>query len=242
MKYPYAAKVKAMREKSAWTQEQLADVSGVSVRTIQRIERGGPASFESLKAIASAFNIDVREFLDAAPSLDLSEERSPVLSMIPDYWHEDSLKLEERLVELRQERNRADQEAQYARSLHLDMKGPIEAAEAVVQRLSAQVSHVERLVERVRAGFPYLERRGFEDAVDAAWEVSAWEVLSEAPVPGTILGHDDAIVRLPVEAQKSYARAVSTQLFERSRFVCVSTILMIAIRFLKSGLRTIFSA
>ena len=31
MKYPYAAKVKAMREERAWTQEQLAAVSGLNV-------------------------------------------------------------------------------------------------------------------------------------------------------------------------------------------------------------------
>ncbi len=214
-KYSYAAKVKAMREERAWPQEQLAVVSGVSVRTIQRIERGDRASFESLKAIAAALEVDVRELLDVAPSLYLSEERSPVLSMSPDYWHGDSLRLEKRLAELRQERNQAEQEAQYARSLHLDMKGPIEAAEAEIQPLSAQISHVERLVERVKAGFPYLERPGFEDAIDACGEVSGWEVLSEVPAPGAILGHDDAVIRLPVAVQKSYTQAVLTHLFEK---------------------------
>jgi len=129
-KYSYAAKVKKMREERAWPQEQLAAVSGVSVRTIQRIERGDPASFESLKAIATAFKVDVRELLDAAPALHLPQERSPVPSMNSDYWHGDSLRLEKWLEELRQEQNRAAQEAQHARSLHLDMEGPIKAAEA----------------------------------------------------------------------------------------------------------------
>ena len=48
---------------------------------------------------------------------------------------------------------------------------------------------------RVKAGFPYLERRGFEEAIDACGEVSVWKVFSEVPVPGTILGRDDAGVR-----------------------------------------------
>jgi len=215
MKYPYAAKVKAMREERAWTQEQLAAVSGLNVRTIQRIERGGTASFESLKAVASAFNIDVKELHDAAPSLYISQERSPVLSMSSDYWHEDNLRLEKRLGDLRQDWNRAEHEAQHARNLHLDMQGPIEAAEAEVQHLSVQISHVARLVQRVKAGFPYLERRGFEEAIDACGEVSSWEVLSEAPAPGTIMGHNDVVIRLPVAVQKLYAQAVSTHLFEK---------------------------
>lgn len=135
--------------------------------------------------------------------------------MSSDYLHEDTLRLEKRLAELRQERNRAEQEARHARSLHLDMEGPIEAAQAEVQRLTAQISHVERLVERVKAVFSYFERCGFKYAVDACGEVSTWEVLSEAPVPGTIVGRDDALVRLPVEVQGSYARATSTHLFEK---------------------------
>ena len=220
-KYSYAARVKTMREERAWSQEHLADVSDVSVRTIQRIERSRPASFESVMAIAAAFNVDVTELRDAAPSIYLSPECSSVVSMISDYWHEDSVRLEEWLGNLRQKRNLAEQEAQHGRCLNLDMKGPIEAAEAEVQRLSAQIGHVERLTERVKAGFPYLERPGFEEAIDACGEVSVWKVFSEVPVPGTILGRDDAVVRLPLELQNLYAKAVSTHLFEKFE-VCIS--------------------
>jgi len=41
-----------------WSQEQLAELSGLSVRTIQRIERGETASVESLKALGAIFEID----------------------------------------------------------------------------------------------------------------------------------------------------------------------------------------
>lgn len=58
----YSERIKKQRQERAWSQEQLAQVSGVSVRTIQRIENGHPASFESLNAIASAFDIDVKDF------------------------------------------------------------------------------------------------------------------------------------------------------------------------------------
>ena len=135
--------------------------------------------------------------------------------MSTDYWHEDTLRLEQWLEELRQKRTQAEQEAQHARSLPRDLEGPIKAAEAAVDRLSAQISNVERLVERVKAGYPYFERLAFKHAVDSTGEVCTWTVLSEIPVPGTILGHADADVRLPVEVQKLYAQAKSTQLFER---------------------------
>jgi transcriptional regulator with XRE-family HTH domain len=47
-----------LRLQRGWSQEQLAILSGLSVRTIQRIERGQSASVESLKSIASVFEID----------------------------------------------------------------------------------------------------------------------------------------------------------------------------------------
>ena len=50
--------VQKLRLQRGWSQEQLAELSGLSVRTIQRIERGLPASNESLKSLASVFEID----------------------------------------------------------------------------------------------------------------------------------------------------------------------------------------
>ncbi|SQC91675.1 transcriptional regulator, y4mF family [Cedecea neteri] len=47
--------IKALRLSRAWSQEQLAELSSLSVRTIQRIENGGQASLETMSAIAAAF-------------------------------------------------------------------------------------------------------------------------------------------------------------------------------------------
>ena len=41
------------------SQEQLAEMSGLNVRTIQRIESGHKASLESLKCLASALEVDI---------------------------------------------------------------------------------------------------------------------------------------------------------------------------------------
>lgn len=53
--------VKKFRLQKCWSQEQLAEVTGLSVRTIQRLEKGQPASMESLKALASVFEIDAND-------------------------------------------------------------------------------------------------------------------------------------------------------------------------------------
>lgn len=50
--------VQKLRLQHGWSQEELAELSGVSVRTIQRLERGQSGSLESLKALAAVFDID----------------------------------------------------------------------------------------------------------------------------------------------------------------------------------------
>jgi len=61
----YGERIRELRKKRAWPQEQLAEVAGISVRTIQRIEGGEPASFETLKAMANALDVAVEELLTA---------------------------------------------------------------------------------------------------------------------------------------------------------------------------------
>jgi transcriptional regulator with XRE-family HTH domain len=58
--------VRAEREKRAWSQEHLASVSGIGVRTVQRIEASGRASFETAKALASVFELSVEQLSDGA--------------------------------------------------------------------------------------------------------------------------------------------------------------------------------
>jgi len=55
------AKLKAYRAENGWSQERLAEISGISLRTIQRVEKEGRCSNESCMAIASAFGISPAE-------------------------------------------------------------------------------------------------------------------------------------------------------------------------------------
>ncbi|ELY4322304.1 helix-turn-helix domain-containing protein [Cronobacter turicensis] len=67
-------RIRALRLARAWSQEQLAELSAVSVRTIQRIEKGEPPSLETLSALAAVFETRVEELtgapLQAAGPLD----------------------------------------------------------------------------------------------------------------------------------------------------------------------------
>ena len=53
--------IQKLRRQRGWSQQQLADLSGLSVRTIQRLEQGQSASVESLKSLAAVFEIDFSE-------------------------------------------------------------------------------------------------------------------------------------------------------------------------------------
>lgn len=53
-----AAFIKIFRETRGWSQEQLAAISGINVRTIQRVEQGLPASLHTRRALAQAFEFE----------------------------------------------------------------------------------------------------------------------------------------------------------------------------------------
>ncbi|OAJ92981.1 helix-turn-helix domain-containing protein [Vibrio bivalvicida] len=51
------------RKSRAWSQQHLADVSALSLRTIQRVEKEGAGSPETVKALAACFELDASELL-----------------------------------------------------------------------------------------------------------------------------------------------------------------------------------
>lgn len=50
--------VRAFREMRGWSQEQLAEISGLSARTVQRVEEGAPSSLDTRRALAVAFGFE----------------------------------------------------------------------------------------------------------------------------------------------------------------------------------------
>jgi len=53
--------IRELRKQKYWSQDQLAQMSGLSIRTIQRIERDQKAGLESLKALSAVFDIEISE-------------------------------------------------------------------------------------------------------------------------------------------------------------------------------------
>lgn len=66
-----AQKIKGLRNRKGFSQEELAEKAGLSLRTIQRIENGETEPRgDSLKRIASAFDVSSDEILDWAVQED----------------------------------------------------------------------------------------------------------------------------------------------------------------------------
>lgn len=66
--------LKQLREKRKISQEQLASMAGLSVRTIQRIERGHKASFESLKSLAAVLEVNISTLEQEIDMIDKTSE------------------------------------------------------------------------------------------------------------------------------------------------------------------------
>ena len=67
--------IKSSRAAKAWSQEHLAHVAGLGVRTIQRAESSGLTSYESALAIASALEMSVTELIVSEPKAVLPTMR-----------------------------------------------------------------------------------------------------------------------------------------------------------------------
>jgi transcriptional regulator with XRE-family HTH domain len=56
--------------KNGWSQSQLAEMAGVTTRTIQRVEQGHRPSLETSKALASVFEVDLSLFQPEDESME----------------------------------------------------------------------------------------------------------------------------------------------------------------------------
>lgn len=56
--------LKSLRLEKGWSQEQLAEISGLSERTVQRAERGETPSLETLRALAASFELTSGQLRD----------------------------------------------------------------------------------------------------------------------------------------------------------------------------------
>ena len=66
--------VRVFRTSQGWTQETLAELSGLQTRTIQRVEQGQPSSTDTRRAIARAFALDDLDYFTAQGNFPTEEE------------------------------------------------------------------------------------------------------------------------------------------------------------------------
>ncbi len=79
--------VRKLRIQKGWSQEQLAQFSGLSVRTIQRIERGKTAGLESLKSLAAVFEVNFQDLQQETvmdTKTNLSEKEIEIIEHVKD--------------------------------------------------------------------------------------------------------------------------------------------------------------
>jgi transcriptional regulator with XRE-family HTH domain len=80
----YASFVKQKRTEKNWTQQHLADACDLSLRTIQRVERYGNASNETVSALAAVFEVEQNEIIKP----EVETEVINVGSKEPNPWVE----------------------------------------------------------------------------------------------------------------------------------------------------------
>lgn len=66
--------VKSLRLEKHWSQDELAQLSGLNVRTIQRVEKGKSVGTETLKALAAVFEITADELIAVIESEKLTQQ------------------------------------------------------------------------------------------------------------------------------------------------------------------------
>lgn len=81
--------IKELRAAKGWTQAQLAEFSGLSQRTIQRIEKGQPATAETAKCLAAVFEVPIADLglTEALDETQLTEEEQKELQNIRKIRH-----------------------------------------------------------------------------------------------------------------------------------------------------------
>lgn len=66
--------VKTLRTYKQWTQDTLAELSGLETRTVQRVEQGSASSLDTRRAIARAFTFEDVDYFDRPMCFPSDEE------------------------------------------------------------------------------------------------------------------------------------------------------------------------
>ena len=63
--------VRKLRQRRGWPQQQLADAAGLSLRTVQRVEKAGNASQESVLCLCATLDVEISDIRILPSSEDI---------------------------------------------------------------------------------------------------------------------------------------------------------------------------
>nr|WP_319484724.1 helix-turn-helix domain-containing protein [uncultured Cohaesibacter sp.] len=90
--------IRKLRLDKGLSQEQLADMAGISTRTLQRIERGAKASPETLKCLAAVLEVDFKQIREEQTMTPVTtptvEASAPSQTILPELSMEEQEAME----------------------------------------------------------------------------------------------------------------------------------------------------
>lgn len=101
---PLGQFLKKERASKGWSQEHFAEISGVSTRTLQRIEGGEKANVETLRAVAAALNMEVTALLPLN-ALVSEDDFAQIQAQVQEMVQKEQAQLEKELNILPRMRN-----------------------------------------------------------------------------------------------------------------------------------------
>ncbi len=75
-------KVKYYRKNNGWSQDVLAKAAGLSLRTIQRVEKDGTSSAETQLSLSAALNLSPKDLFPVSTTLDVQWKRKILMQNI----------------------------------------------------------------------------------------------------------------------------------------------------------------
>lgn len=77
--------IKELRQNRGWTQQHLADVIGLSLRTVQRIEKNGTTSLETISALSSVFEVERNKLVKEQNTVAKERLISPPIFLVTTF-------------------------------------------------------------------------------------------------------------------------------------------------------------
>jgi transcriptional regulator with XRE-family HTH domain len=191
-----ASNIRLLREHRAWTQEHLAQVAGVTTRTVQRVESGEGVQVDTLQALAAALDVDVPSLRFDALELIAQQLGVPRDKVTPELIAERQKELDAKYVKVPMTRVAASADLRAfsdAMSFYFDCIPKDDAVQDVAAALQQDLHDLMDIGRDIEA----THRRQFE--------VNAFEHVTELERLGAVVSIGRRNGRMKVSDQEAMA-------------------------------------